>query len=66
MFNLVPELHPDILQTKAPYYQLGEEVNEVLRGEHHRGVQRNHKAGPQSQVQIRSQLLHIHGEKEEV
>lgn len=39
------------------HHQLREEVDEVLRGEHHRGVQRNNEAGPQSQVQVRRQLL---------
>lgn len=39
------------------HHQLGEEVNEVLRGQHHRGVERNHKAGPQGQVQVGRQLL---------
>lgn len=63
MFKLVPGLHFDILQTWEPYYQLREEVDEVLRGEHHRGVQRNHEAGPQSQVQICSQFLHTHKHK---
>lgn len=42
------------------HHQLREEVDEVLREEHHRGVQGNHKAGPQSQVQIRRQLLLTH------
>lgn len=41
----------------SAHHQLREEVDEVLRGEHHRGVQRNHEAGPQSQVQVRRQLL---------
>lgn len=40
--------------------QLREEVYEVLRGEHHWGIQRNHKAGPKCQVQVRCQLLHTH------
>lgn len=42
------------------HHQLGEQVDEVLRGEHHRGVQRDHKARPQSQVQICRQLLLTH------
>lgn len=43
-----------------PHRQLREEVDEVLRGEHHRGIQRNHKASPQCQVQICCQLLYTH------
>lgn len=43
-----------------PHRQLREEVDEVLRWEHHRGIQWNHKAGPQCQVQICCQLLHTH------
>lgn len=43
-----------------PHRQLREKVNEVLRWEHHRGIQWNHKASPQCQVQICCQLLHTH------
>lgn len=42
------------------HHQLWEQVNEVLRGENYWGVQGNHKAGPQSQVQIGRQLLLTH------
>ena len=47
-------------QLTITHHQLWEEVNEVLRGENHRGVQRNYKASPQSQIQICRQLLLTH------
>lgn len=42
---------------KSSHHQLREKINEVLGRKHHWGVQRNHEAGPQSQVQICRQLL---------
>ena len=40
------------------HHELHEEVHEVVGGENHGRVQRDHEAGPQRQVEIRSQLLH--------
>ena len=39
------------------HHELHEEVHEILGGKNHGRVQRDHEAGPQSQVEVRSQLL---------
>lgn len=44
-------------RSEVTHHQLDEEVEQVLGGHHHRGVQGDDVATPQGQVQVGGQLL---------